>query len=272
VIHGSPRAITSLKSRPPTLIVLQLLMFFLATAAFATAAPCTLNPISPSVTICTPASGATLNSPVSVAAGTTNNAYPVTAMILYVDNEIAYKVQANQLSTSVTLSSGDHNLTVNAWDSSGAVFKSTVIVTVSGAGTSPVSVETTPSSATLAPGDTQEFTATILNATDTDVTWSVDGLFNGNINVGTITDSGLYTAPATSGTHTIVATSAADPTKSDTVIVTVTSGGGGPCSPASGPPSVTICSPASGSTVASPVQISAVGNSVEHSTDALELQ
>jgi phospholipase C len=127
-----------------------------------------------------------------------------------------------------------------------------------------VSVAVTPSAATLAPGAKQQFSATVLNTTNTAVTWSVDGFFNGNTTVGTISTSGLYTAPATNGTHNVVATSVADTTKSDTAIVTVTSsggGGGGTCSPASGPPSVTICSPAAGATVTSPVQIAAVGNS-----------
>jgi len=184
-------------------------------------------------------------------------------MIVYLDNVIADKVSANQLSTSLSLSAGQHNITVNAWDSSGAVFKSTVIITVSGTGTAPVSVVVTPTAATLAPGAKQQFSATVLNTSNTAVTWSVDGFFNGNTTVGIITNAGLYTAPSTNGTHNIVATSVADTTKSDTAIVTVTSsgGGGGPCSPASGPPSVTICSPASGATVTSPVQISAVGNS-----------
>ncbi|HVJ04727.1 MAG TPA: alkaline phosphatase family protein [Candidatus Saccharimonadales bacterium] len=259
-----PRESASSRTRPSIIFTLHLLIFFLAATALAAAAPCALNPVSPSVTICTPTNGTTVTSPVSIVAGTTDTAHPVTAMILYVDNVIAFKVNANQLSTSISPVAGKHNLTVNAWDSSGAVFKSTVIITVSGTGTPPVSVAVTPSSATLAPGLTQQFSATVLNATNKAVTWSVDGLFNGNITVGTITTSGLYTAPATNGTHSIVATSVADPSKSDTAIVTVTSsggGGGGPCSPTSGPPSVTICSPASGATVTSPVQISAVGNS-----------
>jgi hypothetical protein len=245
------------------LLFAQLFSFLLVVSAVAAAAPCTLNPASPSVTICTPANGATVSSPVTLTAGTTDNAHPVTAMIAYVDNNSVDKVNANQLSTSLTLTSGQHNITVNAWDSSGAVFKSTVIVTSNGTGTPSVSVAVTPSAATLAPGATEQFSATVLNTTNTAVTWSVDGFFNGNTTVGTITTGGLYTAPATNGTHNIVATSAADPTKSDTAIVTVTSSGGGSgtCSSTSGPPSVTICNPASGATVTSPVQISAVGNS-----------
>ena len=49
-----------------------------------------------------------------------------------------------------------------------------------------------PTTATLGPGQTQQFTATIYY-TSTSVIWSVDG---GSAN-GTIDQTGLYTAPAT---------------------------------------------------------------------------
>jgi hypothetical protein len=241
-------------------IFLTLLTILLCFAAVASAAPCALNPASPSVTICTPANGATVTSPVQVTAGTTDNAHPVTTMIVYLDNAIAYKTNANQLSTSLTLTKGQHNITINAWDSSGAVFKSTVIVTASGSGTAPVSVAVSPSSATIAPSATQQFTAKVLNTSNTAVTWSVDGVINGNSTFGTITPSGLYTAPATNGTHNVVATSQADTTKSDTAIVTVTSTSSG-CTDKSPAPSITICSPTPSSTVSNPVQLSAAGDS-----------
>jgi uncharacterized protein (DUF1800 family) len=61
-------------------------------------------------------------------------------------------------------------------------------------------------------GATVQFTATVSNATNSTVTWSVNGAAGGNATVGTITSAGLYTAPATmpsGGTVTITATSAA---------------------------------------------------------------
>jgi hypothetical protein len=186
------------------LFLLTLVIFCAAGMASAATPPCTLNPASPSVTICEPANGASVTSPVPVIAGTTDNADPVTAMIVYLDNAQVYKVNANQLSTSLTMGDGEHNITVNAWDSSGAVFKTTVIVTA-GPGTGPISVAVSPSSATLAPGNAQQFTATVLNTSNTAVTWKVDGVANGNSSVGTITAAGLYTAPASNGSHTVVA-------------------------------------------------------------------
>ncbi|MGA2991321.1 MAG: Ig-like domain-containing protein, partial [Candidatus Korobacteraceae bacterium] len=185
------------------------------------AALCTLNPTSPSVTICSPANGATVTSPVSLVAGTTDTAYPVTAMKVYVDNVAVYSVKTNQLSTSLSLSAAKHNITVNAWDSSGTVFKGTSIVTVSG-GAAPVSVSISPPSGTLIPGQTLQFTSTVLNTSNTAVNWSVDGVAApGNPTVGMITSSGLYTAGTALGNHTVVATSAADSTKSASATVTV---------------------------------------------------
>jgi hypothetical protein len=181
-------------------------------------------------------------------------------MALYLDNVLTYKVSANQLSHSILLSTGQHNITVNAWDSDGAVFRTTIFVTGSGAGTAPVSVAVSPHTATVAQGKTQQFTATVLNTTNTGVQWTVDGLFNGSTAVGTITNAGLYTAPATNGTHKIVATSQADSTKSDLASVTV-SGTATGCTSTQAAPSITICSPTAGSTVANPVKLSAVGNS-----------
>ncbi len=43
----------------------------------------------------------------------------------------------------------------------------------------------------------------------TSVTWSVDGVAGGNSSVGTISTSGLYTAPRSLGSHTVTATSSA---------------------------------------------------------------
>ena len=79
-----------------------------------------------------------------------------------------------------------------------------------------VSISITPASATLEPGASTTFTATVTGSSNTDVKWSVEGTDS-----GTITSSGVYTAPTKAGTYTIKATSAADPTQSATAQVTV---------------------------------------------------
>lgn len=85
-----------------------------------------------------------------------------------------------------------------------------------------VNVSITPASPTVAPGGSQAFTATVTGASNQQVTWSV--VETGG---GSVTSSGVYTAPATAGTYHVKAASAADPAKSATVSVTVAGNPGG---------------------------------------------
>ena len=86
----------------------------------------------------------------------------------------------------------------------------------------PVIVTIAPMSATVAAGGTQQFTATVQNTSNTAVTWQVNGVTGGNATVGTISSSGLYTAPASPATVTVTAVSQADTTKSASAQVTIT--------------------------------------------------
>ena len=72
------------------------------------------------------------------------------------------------------------------------------------------SVQVSPSTVTLQLGATQQFSASA-----TGVTWSATG--------GTISSSGLYTAPNTPGTYVVQATSTADASQSGSAAVTVIS-------------------------------------------------
>src|SRR5690349_16242733 len=56
-----------------------------------------------------------------------------------------------------------------------------------------VSVSVDPATASVIITQTQQFKATVSNATDTTVTWSVNGVAGGDANVGTITSDGVYT-------------------------------------------------------------------------------
>lgn len=69
---------------------------------------------------------------------------------------------------------------------------------------------------------TQQFTANVSGTSNTSVNWSVDGTAGGSASTGTINSSGLYTPPATAGTHTITATSAASSSASASATVAVT--------------------------------------------------
>jgi CSLREA domain-containing protein len=80
-----------------------------------------------------------------------------------------------------------------------------------------VQVSVTPSTTTVNAGATASFTATVVNSTNTGLTWTTSG--------GTIAPSGTsatWTAPGVGGSYTVTATSAADPSKSASASVTVT--------------------------------------------------
>ncbi len=82
-----------------------------------------------------------------------------------------------------------------------------------------VSVSISPTSASVARGGSQTFSATVTGSTNTKVTWNVkEGAYG-----GAITSGGVYTAPSTSGTYHIVATSQADPNNSATATIYVSS-------------------------------------------------
>jgi hypothetical protein len=82
-----------------------------------------------------------------------------------------------------------------------------------GGGVSSVIVGVQPLTASLAPGGTQQFTTTVTGASNTAVTWSASG--------GTISTSGLFTAPQNGGSYIVRATSAADSRSSGTALATV---------------------------------------------------
>ena len=66
-------------------------------------------------------------------------------------------------------------------------------------------VDINPKSVAVAPSGSAQFGATIINSGAL-LVWSVDGIAGGNSAVGTISSTGLYIAPATTGTHGITAT------------------------------------------------------------------
>jgi uncharacterized protein (DUF1800 family) len=61
----------------------------------------------------------------------------------------------------------------------------------------PTATVTIAGAAQLRIGGTAQFTATVTNATSTAVTWQVNGVAGGSATTGTISTTGLYTAPST---------------------------------------------------------------------------
>ncbi|MBU8898586.1 hypothetical protein DRW03_07750 [Corallococcus sp. H22C18031201] len=80
-----------------------------------------------------------------------------------------------------------------------------------------VAVSVTPKTATVGQGAVVNLTAEVTGASVVAVTWAVEG---GATN-GTVTSSGVYTAPNKPGTYTVTATSVADASKSDSATITV---------------------------------------------------
>src|SRR5258708_35535257 len=91
------------------------------------AARCSLNQTTPWVTVCTPAPNALVQSLVHVVAGSTDS-NPVTTMQVYVDNKLTTSFKASTVDTFLNLSIGNHSITVQGWDNTGATFKSTISV------------------------------------------------------------------------------------------------------------------------------------------------
>src|SRR5690242_16213758 len=71
--------------------------------------------------------------------------------------------------------------------------------------TNSASISVSPTSVSLQVGATQQFSATMAGLSSSTVTWTATG--------GTISSSGVYTAPSTAGSYTVTATSTADSTK-----------------------------------------------------------
>jgi len=116
--------------------------------------------------------------------------------------------------TGTCNSTGQFSFTVYVTDSSTKYGNGAFAVTFN---QPPVSIAVAPGKLTIASSGTQQFLATVLNTTNTNVTWTASS--------GTISSSGSYTAPKVSSntTVTITATSQADTTKTAKSTITVSS-------------------------------------------------
>ena len=97
----------------------------------------TSNPPPPSgciaastgVTVCSPGAGSTDASPVHFVAAA-KSTHPITTMRIYIDNSPKFTINASSLNTSLAVASGAHSVVVQAWDSTGAVFKTPLTIHV----------------------------------------------------------------------------------------------------------------------------------------------
>ena len=95
-----------------------------------------------------------------------------------------------------------------------------VMVSCGGAYSPPppvIRVAISPGTATIDPGGTQGFSASVTGTTNTAVSWSIQEGSAG----GSITSAGVYTAPQATGTFHVIAASVQDPSKRATAVVIV---------------------------------------------------
>jgi hypothetical protein len=107
------------------------------------------------------------------------------------------------------------------FSSAAAIAVLTLLAVSCGGSSKPKSVTVVPMSATLNPGGTQQFSATVQGTSDSSVTWTVNGVAGGNSSDGTVSPTGLYTAP-TSIASTFTANVQAASTKDSSVTATAT--------------------------------------------------
>jgi hypothetical protein len=113
------------------------------------------------VTVTSPATGSTSGSPVHFVASATST-HPVTAMRIYVDGVSFYLIMASKLDTSLAVGAGKHSVVIQAWDSTGAVFKAPFTLTISGTTTAPAPPPPAlpaPPSTAVTKGSIQQMTA-----------------------------------------------------------------------------------------------------------------
>src|SRR5262252_1945171 len=84
------------------------------------------------VAISSPANNATVNGPIPVVASASAPGRAITAMAVYLDNNLVFKVNAASVNTKVNAGPGTHLLVVQAWDSANATSKAPVTVTEGG--------------------------------------------------------------------------------------------------------------------------------------------
>ena len=144
------------------------------------------------------------------------------------------------------------NITVTATSLADSTKTASVVVTL----TPTVSITLGPANTSLSASQTQQFTAAVTGTSNTGVSWSISPT------LGTISSSGLYTAPATitSAQNVIVtAASLADLTKTAVAVIALTISAP---PPGSTPVSINITAPVNGSTLKGSVGISASATAI----------
>jgi hypothetical protein len=91
---------------------------------------CGLSTVNRTVTICSPASGSTVASPVRIIAGTTD-VTPVKLTQIYLDGKKIFEQPLSAINVALPISAGTHRLTVQGLDTAGVFFKKSITINVS---------------------------------------------------------------------------------------------------------------------------------------------
>ncbi len=230
------------------------------TVSTGTGGSCAGSGVNRTVTICSPANNATVTSPVNIVAQATDSS-TVTMTEIYIDGVKQYQIASSSVNTSLSLAAGTHVIGVQALDSAGT-FESVVNVTVSsstGTGGSCAGSGVNRTIVICSPANNATVTSPVsivAQATDssavTDTQIYIDQVKKYQISGGSVNTS----LPLAAGTHRIgVLAQDSAGTFQSVANVTVPSASGTCSAPTS--PGVSICQPASGATVSSPVAIQA---------------
>ncbi|MBV8207740.1 MAG: Ig-like domain-containing protein [Acidobacteria bacterium] len=133
-------------------------------------------------------------------------------------NSTVGTISATGLYTAPAIIPSPAAVTVTATPQANATVNASAAVSIQAA------VEIVPSPATVAAGGTVQFTATVnLSSSNKNVTWQVNGVTGGGAATGTISTSGLYTAPNTFPVPaiTVMAIAQADTSQSASAAVTI---------------------------------------------------
>ena len=123
-------------------------LLLLIAATIPAAAQCTLNPADHTVTICSPASGSTVASPVHVVAGTTSST-KITGMWVYLDGTAVFHSSTNSVDTHIQIANGAHTILIKAWDSTGFISRASVSFNVGSTSTGPCTLSSVSPSVTI---------------------------------------------------------------------------------------------------------------------------
>ncbi len=153
----------------------------------------------------------------------TGGQYPFVATVVWTVNQaVTWRVQEGPSGGSVTQSGvytapgtyGTYHVIATSQADTTQTATATVTVALA-------SVSVSPSSDVLGPAGIRMFSATVNTSLNTNVSWSVEEGAGG----GTITTGGQYTAPTSTGSFHVVATSVQDPSKSATATVDIVPSG-----------------------------------------------